>query len=241
MLISNVSYCYSCEKITERRLNNSCIQCESKIKKGIAMQNFPQFKFIADNDLHYGHIHHLKAMMYHQALITNGKFKLTSGGTSQQYFNCKNVTMTGEGAHIIGKIGLHLFSKIPDMDAVGGITMGADPISAAIVNAVYDKGFYRVKQFSVRKEPKEHGTSAWIEGPIVPKDSVMIVDDVLTTGNSIISSISKCIAHNLIVKCIFILIDREENHALYRIKEYISSDCLVFVATTKSQILEGVY
>ncbi|MGB9668617.1 MAG: orotate phosphoribosyltransferase [Thermosulfidibacteraceae bacterium] len=110
------------------------------------------------------------------------KFKLVSGMISNYYINCKPVTMDPEGLYLIGNI---VFEMIKDLkvDAIGGLTMGADPIAYAVSYTSYLKG-HPIKVFVVRKEEKDHGTRKLVEGDLKEGDKVVIVEDVITTGSS---------------------------------------------------------
>lgn len=135
-------------------------------------------------------------------------FKLVSGRMSNYYFNCKTVTLHPEGTYLIGNI---IFDLIKDSGAkgIGGLTLGADPISNAVAYTSYLKG-KPVEAFVVRKTAKTHGTMQWIEGNIGPGDFVVIVDDVITTGKSTIEAIEKSKEAGLKVLFAVALIDRQE-------------------------------
>ncbi len=135
-------------------------------------------------------------------------FKLVSGRMSNYYFNCKTVTLHPEGMYLIGNI---IFDLIKDSGAkgIGGLTLGADPISNAVAYTSYLKG-KPVEAFVVRKTAKTHGTMQWIEGNIGPGDFVVIVDDVITTGKSTIEAIKKSKEAGLKVLFAVALIDRQE-------------------------------
>jgi orotate phosphoribosyltransferase len=135
-------------------------------------------------------------------------FKLVSGRMSNYYFNCKTVTLHPEGMYLIGNI---IFDLIKDSGAkgIGGLTLGADPMSNAVAYTSHLKG-KPVEAFVVRKTAKAHGTMQWIEGNIRPGDSVVIVDDVITTGKSTIEAIEKSKEAGLKVLFAVALIDRQE-------------------------------
>ncbi|MDO9584981.1 MAG: orotate phosphoribosyltransferase, partial [Syntrophales bacterium] len=110
----------------------------------------------------------------------NPPFTLASGRTSNYYFNCKPTTLDPEGMNLIGMI---LFDMLSDADvsAVGGLTLGADPIANALSLISYQQG-KPIKSFIIRKEVKEHGTKSAVEGDVLPGERVAIIDDVITTG-----------------------------------------------------------
>ncbi len=147
------------------------------------------------------------------------KFKLTSGAVSSFYFNMKKTTQSAEGMYIVGKI---VFEKIKELglhpDAIGGLTMGADPIAYAV--AMYSQiAKEPINAFAIRKEPKEHGLKLPIEGDIKRGDHVVIVDDVVTTGGSTIKAINVAKENNLIIDAVIILVDRCEQNGRQNIEQ----------------------
>jgi len=138
-------------------------------------------------------------------------FKLASGKMSSYYFNCKPTTLNSEGMYLIGNL-LHDLIKNGTSwkaKAVGGLTLGADPISNAIAYTFYLKG-EQVESFVVRKEPKKHGTMLWVEGNVGKGDKVIIIEDVITTGGSTIKAIERAKKCGLKVLGVIVLIDRQE-------------------------------
>lgn len=135
-------------------------------------------------------------------------FKLVSGGMSQFYFNCKKVTLDPEGQYLIGNL---IFKAIQDIDvqAIGGLTLGADPIANAVA---YTSWVNRrpIQSFVVRKKQKDHGTASLIEGKVQPGDRVVVVDDVITTGGSTLQAIAACRQAQLEVARVVVLVDRQE-------------------------------
>ncbi len=147
------------------------------------------------------------------------KFKLTSGVVSSFYFNMKKTTQSAEGMYITGKI---VFEKIRELglhpDAIGGLTMGADPIAYAA--AMYSRMVKEpINAFVIRKEPKEHGLKLPIEGDIKAGDHVVIVDDVVTTGGSTIKAINIAKENNLVIDAVIILLDRCEQNGRQNIEK----------------------
>ncbi len=138
-------------------------------------------------------------------------FTLASGKMSSYYFNCKPTTLNSEGMYLIGNL-LHDLIKNGTSwkaKAVGGLTLGADPISNAIAYTFYLKG-EQVESFVVRKEPKKHGTMLWVEGNVGKGDKVIIIEDVITTGGSTIKAIERAKKCGLKVRGVIVLIDRQE-------------------------------
>ena len=131
-----------------------------------------------------------------------GEFKLSSGRTSKHYINCKPVTLSGKGLTIISDMILEHLE--PNTVAVGGLTLGADPL----VCGVAMRG--NIAGLIVRKEPKGHGTGAWIEGPVLPKGSeVVVLEDVITTGGSAIKAATRLRDAGYRVNKVVSIIDRQ--------------------------------
>ncbi|MGH7856550.1 MAG: orotate phosphoribosyltransferase, partial [Candidatus Binatia bacterium] len=127
--------------------------------------------------------------------------------TSPFYFDCRRTTMLAEAMPLIGKL---VYERIHGaVSAVGGLTMGADPIACAVA-------FYSatreapIAAFSVRKAAKVHGRQQWVEGAVSPKAKVAIVEDVVTSGASTLEAIARCRAEGLRVERVVVLVDREE-------------------------------
>jgi len=135
-------------------------------------------------------------------------FKLVSGRMSNYYFDCKAVTLHPEGIYLIVNL---LFDIVKDLDVqgIGGLTLGADPIAYSVAYTSYLKG-RPVEAFVVRKTAKPHGTMQWIEGNITKGDKVVIVDDVITTGKSTIEAITKAREGGLDIVKVIALVDRQE-------------------------------
>tara|TARA_B100000902_G_scaffold15895_1_gene19073 strand:+ start:812 stop:1357 length:546 start_codon:yes stop_codon:yes gene_type:complete len=135
-----------------------------------------------------------------------GEFKLSSGKTSEHYVNCKPVTLTGRGLTLISMMMLeHVETKV-----VAGLTLGADPlVSGVAVCSALDMRL--INALIVRKEPKGHGTGAWIEGPEFPEGTeVTVLEDVVTTGGSSIKAVEKLRDAGYKVNRIVTIVDRQE-------------------------------
>jgi len=157
-------------------------------------------------------------MTEYSALITllaersakRGRFKLASGKESDFYVDARLTTMSPEGLAMIGPLA---FSTLREtgwkIDAVGGLTLGADPIAYAIsyASAASD---HPLRAFTVRKEPKAHGTGKLLEGPIREGDRVAIIEDVITTGGSALRAIEAVRSAKASVAGVLALVDREE-------------------------------
>ena len=135
-----------------------------------------------------------------------GEFKLSSGKSSEHYVNCKPVTLTGRGLTLISMMMLeHVDTKV-----VAGLTLGADPlVSGVAVCSALDMRL--IDALIVRKEPKGHGTGAWIEGPEFPKGTkVTVLEDVVTTGGSSIKAVDKLRDAGYVVERVVTIVDRQE-------------------------------
>lgn len=150
----------------------------------------------------------------HKLLITKsvktGNFTLASGRTSNFYIDARLTTMSPEGMVLIGQIGLEEIRKNEwEADAIGGLTLGADPVAYAISH-VSASGNAPIRAFTVRKEAKAHGTGRRIEGPFQAGDRVVIVEDVITTGKSALEAIRAVESEGGTVTGVLAVVDREE-------------------------------
>ncbi len=137
---------------------------------------------------------------------------LASGQKSNFYIDCKQTVLTAEGHFLVGTLfGRILAERAPAVEAIGGVTMGADPLASATSTLSYVAG-RPLPAFYVRKESKGHGTAAWIEGTksLRPGMPVAILEDVVTTGGSALKAIARVREHGLKVEIILGLVDREE-------------------------------
>ena len=135
-------------------------------------------------------------------------FKLASGKLSRYYVNCRLITLDPEGMYLIGNL---IFDRIVDslIDAIGGPSLGANPIADAVSMTAYQKGKY-IKPFYVREQVKDHGIGKKIEGNIKKGERAVIVDDVITTGASTIRAIESAHNEGITVVKVIALVDREE-------------------------------
>ena len=141
--------------------------------------------------------------------IRYGDFTLSSGRKSTYYFDGRLLSLDPEGAHLIGKAMLPIVSDA-GVAAIGGPTLGADPIVAAVAMASWQQGT-PLPAFIVRKEAKEHGTAQLIEGPLPPPGtSVAIVDDACTTGGSLFHAIAAAEEAGCTVALVMAVLDRNE-------------------------------
>ncbi len=146
--------------------------------------------------------------------VFHGDFVLASGQRSNYYVDCRLTTLDPEGATLVGQV---LYSMIEEhstesgarVDAVGGLTMGADPISLAIgMRSFQQRPNAPLKCFVVRKEPKGHGQGKQIEGNFAPGDSVVVIDDVVTKGDSTLKAVDAVEREGGKVAFVAVLVDR---------------------------------
>jgi orotate phosphoribosyltransferase len=139
-----------------------------------------------------------------------GQFTLASGRQSKYYIDARLTTMSPEGLSLIGHIALAKLRQSGwAVDSVGGLTLGADPISYAISYTSAESS-NPIRAFTVRKETKTHGTGKTIEGPFRSKDRVAVIEDVITTGGSALRAIEAVRTEKGTVVGVLALVDREE-------------------------------
>jgi len=144
-----------------------------------------------------------------QEAFKKGEFVLSSGKTSKYYLDGRIVTLTPQGAYLVGSIILSLIKDLK-IDAVGGPTLGADPIVGAVAVLSHINNI-PIKTFIVRKAAKEHGTQSQIEGPALKSGSkVVIVDDVATTGKALIEAKQALDRAGVAVEKAIVIVDRLE-------------------------------
>ena len=139
-----------------------------------------------------------------------GQFTLASGRQSTLYIDARLTTMSPEGLALIGPMGLDALNNASwSVSAIGGLTLGADPLSYAIAYASASTP-RPLRAFTVRKEVKTHGTGRLIEGPFQAGDRVAVIEDVITTGSSALRAVDAIRTAGGIVVGILALVDREE-------------------------------
>jgi orotate phosphoribosyltransferase len=142
--------------------------------------------------------------------IRHGDFVLASGAKSTYYIDCRPSTMSGEGQALIGRMGLAALRAAGWAPrAVGGLTMGADPVAYAVARASVDQP-PAIDAFSVRKQAKDHGTAKRVEGNFAAGDKVVIIEDVITSGGSALQAIEAVTAEGGIVLGVLAVVDREQ-------------------------------
>jgi orotate phosphoribosyltransferase len=160
-------------------------------------------------------INELKAQLLNllnKEALRRGDFVLSSGKSSKYYLDGRVITLTPEGAYLVGNIILDTY-KDKRVDAIGGPTLGADPIVGAIACLSHIKKI-PIKTFIVRKAAKEHGTQRQIEGPALKEGSkVILVDDVATTGKALIEAKHVLDRAGILADTAVVIVDRLEGGA----------------------------
>ncbi len=150
----------------------------------------------------------LQRLLQERAYL-RGQFRLSSGRTSDHYFDAKLVTLDPEGMLLIGKLVFEMIRPY-GAQAVGGLTIGADPIAIAVAQYAWSLGT-RLPAFIVRKDPKEHGLSKYVEGPLPEGGPLAVVDDVITSGQSVLRAVDTLNKHHSCkVVVVAALVDRGE-------------------------------
>ena len=138
--------------------------------------------------------------------VVHGDFVLSSGQRATWYIDLRRIMLNGRFAPLAGRVMLDLTEDL-GYEAVGGLTLGADPVAAAMMHAAAGRGT-PVDAFVVRKEAKEHGTQRRIEGPDVAGRRVLAVEDTSTTGNSVLTAVDALRAAGAEVVGVAVLVDR---------------------------------
>jgi len=140
--------------------------------------------------------------------VRHGKFTLASGRESDFYVDCKQVALTARGHFLVGQL---LLARVPDgIVAVGGLTLGADPLASAVSYASALSG-RELDAVLVRKEAKGHGTGRFVEHPGLPPGAeVAVLEDVITTGGSSLQAVRRLRDEGFVPRCVLALVDRCE-------------------------------
>lgn len=173
----------------------------------------------------------LEALLLERS-VQRGQFTLASGRQSSYYIDCRLTTMSAEGLNLIGRCGSQaILAAGWEADAVGGLTMGADPVAYAISAASFGSQ-RQMDAFSVRKEAKQHGTRRQIEGNFSTGSRVIIIEDVITSGGSALQAIDAVEAAGGNVLGVLAVVDREQGG-----KQKILDAGFMVVALTTSTAL----
>jgi orotate phosphoribosyltransferase len=139
--------------------------------------------------------------------VFHGDFTLTSGKKATYYVDLRKVSLDHRVAPLIGQIMIDLIQQVPDVVAVGGMTMGADPVAAAILHQGAARGL-AYDAFVVRKEPKDHGRGKQVEGPDLEGKRVIVLEDTSTTGGSPLKAIEALESIGAVVVGVAVVVDR---------------------------------
>ncbi len=139
--------------------------------------------------------------------VFHGDFTLTSGKKASYYIDLRKISLDHRVAPLIGRVMCELVAEFPDVDAVGGLTMGADPIASAVLHqgAALGRSY---DAFVVRKEPKDHGRGKQVEGPDVAGRRVVVLEDTSTTGGSPLKAAEALERAGAIVVGVAVVVDR---------------------------------
>ncbi len=151
--------------------------------------------------------HWVKKLSYRE-----GDFTLASGKKSTFYIDLKATTLHPEGARLVGALAVEEAKRAGlEIEGVGGLTLGADPIATAVSLAALERGEFW-PAFIVRKEPKDHGTARYIEGTenLKPGARLLIVEDVVTTGGSSVKAIERVREAGYVAAAVVTIVDREQ-------------------------------
>ncbi len=182
--------------------------------------NFPRFLLFLITKIRHSpamsdSVSALRSLLLEKSVRT-GTFTLASGKISDLYIDCRVSTLDAHGANLVGEVGWtavkeYIAAHDLHIDAIGGMTMGADPISLAVgMFSARENPAAPLQVFTVRKEPKGHGRGKQIEGNFSPGNTVIVVDDVITTGGSTLKAIDAIEAEGGKIAFALVLVDREE-------------------------------
>ena len=140
--------------------------------------------------------------------VFHGDFTLTSGKKATYYVDLRRVSLDHRVAPLIGQVMLDLIQDIPDVAAVGGLTMGADPIASAVLHQGAARGA-TYDAFVVRKEPKDHGRGKQVEGPDLAGQRVIVLEDTSTTGGSPLAAVEALLRVGAEIAAVAVVVDRD--------------------------------
>ena len=140
--------------------------------------------------------------------VFHGDFTLTSGKKATYYIDLRRVSLDHRVAPLIGQVMVDLIEDIPDVAAVGGLTMGADPIAAAVLHQGVALG-HSYDAFVVRKEPKDYGRGRQVEGPDLAGKRVIVLEDTSTTGGSPLAAIEALLKVGAEIAAVAVVVDRD--------------------------------
>jgi orotate phosphoribosyltransferase len=146
--------------------------------------------------------------LFHERALKFGDFTLASGKKSTYYLDGKQISLHSAGLRLVSEGLLDLLKDV-NYAAIGGMSIGADPIVGGVLTAAASRGT-DLAGFLIRKEPKGHGTNKYVEGPVMPGMKVVVIDDVVTTGGSALQAIDRIVEFGCEVVCVVGVVDRKE-------------------------------
>jgi len=149
--------------------------------------------------------------LFHERALKFGDFTLASGKKSTYYLDGKQISLHSGGLKLVSEGLLDLLDGV-DFTAIGGMSIGADPIVGGVLTVAAERG-RQLDGFLVRKESKGHGTKKYIEGPVQPGTKVVVIDDVVTTGGSALEAVDRIVDFGCEVVCVVGIVDRKEGGA----------------------------
>ncbi|GIX04248.1 MAG: orotate phosphoribosyltransferase [Planctomycetaceae bacterium] len=165
--------------------------------------------------------------LFRERALRFGQFTLASGKSSSYYLDGKQITLHAEGLALVSTGLLALLSDL-SFSAVGGLTLGADPIVGGMLAVAALRG-QPLQGFLVRKEAKGHGTQRFIEGPLQPHDRVVVVEDVVTTGGSALQAVDRVQEYGASVVAVAGIVDRCEGGAQAIAQRGLPFRCLLSI------------
>ena len=162
----------------------------------------------------YWNYHDVLLKLLKEKAYKRGEYVLSSGKKSEHYVNCKPVTLSCEGNALMSHLLMDLIE--PESVAVGGLTLGADPLVCGVAQKAYYRGNKHLDALIVRKNVKGYGTKDRIEGPKPPKGSVVtVLEDVTTTGGSAMKAVNVLRGYGYTVNRVVAIVDRMEDHNIW--------------------------
>ena len=184
----------------------------------------------------------LKQLVREKCLDTNHSYTLSTGQQSEFYFDCKKAMLDGESLSFIAEAFLEEAAELPRFPkAIGGLTMGADFIVAAVIQRAYESGKPLVSGSIVRKERKEHGSGNRIENQLPEGTPIMVIDDVITSGASTEAACREFVAGGYEIVGIVALVDREAGGCESLSQKYGCPVRAIFRKSDFSRISQGMH
>lgn len=180
----------------------------------------------------------LRRLIEANCLLVGGEYILSTGGKSSYYFDCKRITLEGEGLALMADLILEEIARLPaEPAAIGGLTMGADFIVAAVAMRAHQLGRATVRGAIARKQRKRHGTRNWVENTLPTGTKIVVVDDVITKGKSTLEACDRFEEERYDIVGIIGLVDREQG-GLETIRERYPRATALYRASDFPRLME---